>query len=130
MSKAECRAMKPLSIIPVALFAYGYKCLQFLKNHPYKQCVFISDTSFLKVPSCVSHSEFLVHNIPRMQFSRKKFINNVMVLDCTVVPCINQIRNESDVSETHSSTILPILIITLTTVTVCAKCHMSAKCGT
>ena len=52
-----------------------------------------------------------------------------MVLECTVVPCINQIRNESDFSETYSSTNLPILIITLTIVTVCAKCHhMSAKC--
>jgi len=71
MSKAECSAMKPLSIIPVALFAYGYKCLQFLKNHPYKQCVIISDTSFLKVPSCVSHSEFLVHNFPECGFQEK-----------------------------------------------------------
>lgn len=61
---------------------------------------------------------------------KQKFINNVTVLECTAVPCINQIRNESDISEKHSSTNLPILIITLTTVTVCAKCHhMSAKCG-
>lgn len=53
-----------------------------------------------------------------------------MVLECTVVPCINQIQNESDVSELYSSTNLPILIITLTIVAVCAKCHhMSAKCG-
>jgi len=68
--------------------------------------------------------------LPECGFQEKKFINNVMVLECTVVPCINQIRNESDVSETYSSINLPILIITLTIVTVCAKCHhMSAKCG-
>lgn len=53
-----------------------------------------------------------------------------MVLECTVVPRINQIQIESDVFGTYSSTNLPILIITITTVPVCAKCHyMSAKCG-
>jgi hypothetical protein len=68
--------------------------------------------------------------LPECGFQEKKFINNVMVLECTVVPCINQIQNESDVSELYSSTNLPILIITLTIVAVCAKCHhMSAKCG-
>jgi hypothetical protein len=54
---------------------------------------------------------------------KEKFINNVKVLECIVMPHINQIQNESDVSGAYSSTNLPILIITITNVTVCAKCH-------
>jgi hypothetical protein len=87
---------------------------------------------FLKVSSCDKGSKFLVplHNIPRSGYQEKKIVNNIMVLECTVVPHINQIQNESDVSGAYSSTNLPILIITVTTVIVCAKCHhMSAKCG-
>jgi len=64
---------------------------------------------------------------PECGFQGKKS-NNVKVLECTVVPCINQIQNESDVSETHSSTNLPIVIITLTIVTVCAKCQPNVEC--
>jgi hypothetical protein len=79
------------------------------------------------IPQSVILCQFKIPG-PITQYSqnvvfKKKFINNVTVLECTAVPCINQIRNESDVSGTYSSTNLPILIITITIVTVCAKCH-------
>lgn len=74
----------------------------------------------------------LIHNIPGMMVFKKERKNdsNMMFLERKVAPCINQMWNESDVFGTYGSTNLPILIITFTIVTVCAKCcPTSAKCG-
>jgi hypothetical protein len=71
-------AVKPLSIIPVCIiFPQLLYIFSGPEGHPYKQCIIMSDASFLKVSFyCVSCSEFLVltHNIPRMMVSEKKIM--------------------------------------------------------
>jgi hypothetical protein len=68
--------VKPLSIGSICI-AFPQVSFIFLVpiNSPYKQCIIISDASFLDVSFyCISCSEFLVltHNIPGMIVSKKK----------------------------------------------------------
>lgn len=91
---------------PYALFSHRYRSLLLvLKNGSYKQCVIISDASFLRVLFYhVFHSDFWSWSTVFLEwlFLRKEVV-------------------ECDVFGTYCSCDLPILVLTITAILVCTK---------